>query len=187
MKKSVFLVFLMAIAVFSCKRPESKRENLQNSISEFSKKHSDLNLVTRYYPEEYTEVQTDSIIANTFKVRIKNYSNMHSQILLSSETNDTKTKFNYHRVFESEITIAIATKQIFNTTIKAQDFKDIAQPEFWNNATLEQVWVNQETSNNKELHLEISFINPKNKTYKLYELMVTTEGEQHLKLIEEYS
>lgn len=187
MKKSILLLFIVAIAMFSCNRYESKRENLQNSISEFSKKHSYLNLVAQYYPEEYTEVQTDSIIANKFKVRIKNFTNMNAQILMSSETDETKTKLNYHRVFESEITIASATKQLFSSTIKAKDFKDNTQPEFWNNATLEHVWVNQETSNSKELFVEISFLNPKNNAYKLYELVVNTEGQQRLKLIEEHS
>lgn len=187
MKKLVFILFLTAIAIFSCNRPESKRENLQNSISEFSKKHAPLNLVTSYFPENYTEVQTDSIIANTFKVRIKNYSNMDSQILVSSETSNAKTKFNYHRMFESEITITTTTKHILSTSIKAQDFKDTVQPEFWNNATLEHVWVNHETSNSKELYLGISIINPKNNAYKLYELVVNTEGQQHLKLIEKHS
>lgn len=187
MKKSILFLFLVAIAILSCTRPGSKREHLQNSISEFNQKHSDLNLSVQYYPEHYTEVQTDSIIANTFKVRIKNFANMNSQILVSSETEGTKTKLNYHRVFESEIRIASATKVLLSTSIKAQDFKDTNQPEFWNNATLEHVWVKQEASNNKELYLGISIINPKNKTYKLYELLVDTEGQQHLTLIEEHS
>jgi hypothetical protein len=186
MKQSLLILLLVAIAIFSCNRPESQRENLQNSISEFSKKYTKLNTVT-YYPESYTEVKTDSIIANTFKVSIKNYSKMDSQILLNSETHDTKTKTNYHRVFESEINIALATKPLFSTTINAEDFKDASQPEFWNNATLEHVWVNQETSNAKAINLGISIINPKNKAYKLYELVVDKSGKQNLNLIEERS
>lgn len=186
MKKSILLICLVAIAFFSCDRRGSAREHLQNSISEFNKKHTNLDVVT-YYPETYTEVQTDSIISNTFKVSIKNYAKMDSQILLSSETEGNKSKINYHRVFESEINIALATKNILKTTLNAEDFKDASQPEFWNDATLEYVWVNQETSNTEEVNLGISIVNPKSKAYKLYELVVTTEGKQHLNLIEENS
>ena len=187
MKKSIAILFLIAVAVFSCNRPESKRENLQKSISEFSKKYTDLNIVTDYYPKVYTEVKTDSIIANTFKVSIRNYSKMDAQILVGSETIATKTKLNYHRVFESEIHVALASKTIFNTTINAEDFKNSLEPDFWNNATLEHVWVNQETSNETKINLSISFVNPKNKAYKLYELSIDRLGKQHLKLTEEYS
>ncbi|WP_033958656.1 DUF4738 domain-containing protein [Psychroserpens jangbogonensis] len=186
MKKSILIVILIAVAFFNCDRRGSARENLQNSISEFNEKHTDLDIVS-YYPETYTEVQTDSIISNTFKVSIKNYAKMDSQILMNSETDKTRTKLNYHRVFESEIKITLDSKNIFNTTIRAEDFKDASQSEFWKNATLEHVWVNQETSNTKELNLGISIINPKSKAYKLYELIVNTEGKQDLFLIEEHS
>ena len=186
MKKSILLILLLALAFISCDRRGSARENLENSISEFSKKHTSLDVVT-YYPEAYTEVQTDSLISNTFKVSIKNYTKMDSQILLSSETDEHKTKTNYHRVFESEINITLASKNILNTTITAEDFKNSSQSEFWNSATLEHVWVNQETSNTKELNLGISIINPNSKAYKLYELVVDIEGKQNLYLIEENS
>ena len=135
MKQSILILFLIIITFFSCNRPESSKENLQNSISEFSKKYANLNTLT-YFPEAYTEVQTDSIIANTFKVSIKNYSKMDSQILINSKTNGTKTKTNYHRVFESQINIALAHKHLLSTTINAENFKYASQQEFWNNATL---------------------------------------------------
>ncbi|WCO03068.1 hypothetical protein [Psychroserpens ponticola] len=186
MKKSALIILLIAIGFFSCDRRGSAREHLQNSISEFNKKHTDLDLIT-YYPESYTEVQTDSIISNTFRVSIKNYSRMDAQILMSSETTDKKTKIKYHRIFESEINIALVSKNILSTTINAEDFKNTLQSEFWNNATLEHVWVNQETSNTNEVNLGISFLNPKNKAYKLYELVVTADGKQDLNLIEEHS
>lgn len=187
MRKALFIISATILVAYSCKRTESPRENLQKSISEFSKKHTDLNIVTNYYPKEYTEVRTDSIIANTFKVSIKNYSRMDSQILVDSETEDKKTKINYHRVFESEIRIASATKPLFSATINAENFKHATQSDFWNNATLEHVWVNQDTSNDHEINLSISFINPKTKAYKLYELMVNHRGAQYLSLIEEHS
>jgi hypothetical protein len=187
MKKSILLIFIMAIAFFSCNKRESARENLQNSISEFSQKHNHLDIVSYYYPEGYTEIQTDSLISNTFKVSIKNYTKPDAKILMGTETEEQKTILNYHRVFESEITIALASKTIFNTTVNAKDFKDFSPSEFWSNATLEHVWVNQETSNSEALYLGISFINPTNNAYKLYELVVNTEGKQNLYLIEEHS
>jgi len=186
MKKSFLLIVLITIAFYSCDRRGSAREHLQNSISEFNDKQTNLDLVA-YYPETYTEIQTDSIISNTFKVSIKNYTKMDSQILVSSKKENNNTKLEYHRVFESEIRVAIASKTVFNTTINVDDFKDPSHTEFWNHATLEHVWVNQESSNSQELHLNVSIINPKNKAFKLYELAINTEGRHYLNLIEEHS
>ncbi|MFK7782794.1 hypothetical protein [Psychroserpens sp.] len=186
MKEQILIIVLIAIAFYNCDRRGSARENLQNSISEFNKKQTSLDIVT-YYPEAYTEVKTDTIISNTFKVSIKNYAKMDSQILVSSEKSQTKTILNYHRVFESEIQIAVASKNIFKTTINAKDFKDTSQSNFWDDATLEHVWVNQETSNANEINLGISIINPKNSSHKLYELVVDAKGKQELHLIEEHS
>ncbi|WP_323788824.1 hypothetical protein [Psychroserpens sp.] len=186
MKRSILIIVLVAIAIFSCDRRESARENLQNSISEFNKKQTNLEVVT-YFPEAYTEIQTDSLISNTFKVSIKNYAVMDSQILVSSEADDKKTKLNYHRVFESEIRIDLASKNIFDAKINAEAFKSASSSEFWDNATLEHVWVNQEASNTSEVNLGLSFINPNSNAYKLYELVVDTNGTQYINLIEEHS
>lgn len=186
MKKSILLIVFITIVFYSCNNKESARENLQNSISEFSEKQTNLE-VTSYYPESYTEIKTDSIISNTFKVSIKNYSRIDSKIVMSTKKTEKKTTLNYHRVFESEIHISSASKTIFNTTMRAVDFKNNSQSDFWNHATLEHVWVNQENSNSNELNLNISIINTNSKAYKLYELVINTEGQQELYLIEEHS
>ena len=186
MKKSILLILLISVAFLSCDRRGSAREHLQNSISEFNKKQTNIDIVT-FYPQTYTEVKTDSIISNTFKVNIKNYSKMDSQIVLSTKRIENKTKINYHRIFESNINIDIASNNLLNTTISAENFKGSSSSKFWNNATLEHVWVNQEASNTQEVNLSISFINPLSKAYKLYELTVNTKGEQRINLIEEHS
>lgn len=186
MKKLSVLIIIVFVAFLSCDRRGSVREHLQESISEFNDKQA-LIETANYYPEYYTEVRTDSIISQTFKVSIKNYSKMNSQILVSSKHENKETVLEYHRVFESEIKVAVASKPIFDTTINARDFNDETQSEFWKNATLEHVWVNQNLSTQKELNLSVSIINPINKTYKLYELVIDTNGQQHLNLIEEHS
>lgn len=184
MRKIVIVFVFVCVALFSCDRRGSARENLQNSISEFSKKYTFKDVVT-FHPKTYTEIQTDSIISNTFKVSIKNYSKMDSQILQSFETINDENNIRYHRVFESEIRITTVSKEIFNTTLNAKDFVDNSEQEFWNYATLAHVWVNQEQSTTHEVNLGVSIINPRNDAYKLYELVVDVNGKHDLFLIEE--
>ncbi|MEO8774320.1 MAG: hypothetical protein ABI263_08330 [Gelidibacter sp.] len=58
---------------------------------------------------------------------------------------------------------------------------------FWDSATLQHVWVNQELSNIDDIILDISFINPKNDAYKVYRMSIDSHGHQTLNLIEERS
>jgi hypothetical protein len=90
-----------------------------------------------------------------------------------------------HRVFESEIVISTPSKEILNTHISAAQFKSMYSDEFWNHATLEHVWVNQELSTMSDIKLDMSFINPSNNAFKLYRMSIDEVGQQTIELIEE--
>ncbi|MEY8848935.1 hypothetical protein AB9K26_08970 [Psychroserpens sp. XS_ASV72] len=186
MKKFIFVLAIAALAFSSCNHKGSSREQLQNAIEDFSKKQTTLENIS-YFPENYTEVQTDSLIANSFKVSIKNYSIMDKDILLKSSRKHNEINLEYHRVFESEIKIVHENKTILETIINAQGFKQNSEDVFWNDATLEHVWVNQQQSNKDQLFLNISFLNPKSKAYKLYEFVVFSDGNKIVELKEAHS
>ena len=71
--------------------------------------------------------------------------------------------FSPSSIFESDIVVAIEDKIIYSSHISAEKFRGFESSDFWNNATLEHVWVNQEQSNTTTLSLGVSIINPKNK------------------------
>ena len=90
-----------------------------------------------------------------------------------------------HRVFESEVIISTPTKELLTMHISAEQFKSRSSDEFWNHATLQHVWVNQELSNTNNVKLDISFINPSDNSYKLYRMSIDANGQQEIYLIEE--
>ena len=187
MKKLVLLIpCLLLLFLMSCDRRTSKKEMLENAVSEFNKNFKQLELKT-YYPEHYTETKIDSVISNTFRVQIKNYSTNGDGILMLSSKEHSKQSVTYHRVFESDILVTVADNIIYNKHISAAEFRANSNSNFWKNATLEQVWVNQEASNSSKLSLGISFINPTNTSYKLYEIRIDDQGKERLTLIEEHS
>ncbi|WP_299229397.1 hypothetical protein [uncultured Psychroserpens sp.] len=186
MKKTVLFFLFVTLVLTSCIKTQKSNELKKRPISEYKYAFSQIALAN-YFPETHIEVRTDSIISNTFKVHIKNYSIKDEYITVTKSNSNNKIKLLYHRVFESEISVAVASKDIFKTAISAQEFKDPLQKTFWDKATLQHVWVNQEVSNNKYLNIGISFINVENNAYKLYELTLDPKGEQHLILIEEHS
>lgn len=187
MKKLWILIPCMVAFIFmSCDRRTSQKERLEQAVFEFNK-NLNLDDLIHYYPENYTEIKTDSIISNTFKVNIRNYTSMRDEILTEESINAHQKTLTYHRVFESDILVSVEDNTIYNHHISVEKFKDISASKFWENATLEHVWVNQDTSTPVQLTLGVSFINPKDNTYKLYELQIDQLGNERLTLIEDHS
>ena len=186
MKNILSLVALIAIVCLSCNGKPTKKEALHRAVAEFNLKNTPLEIAT-YNPEAYVEIVTDTIISNNIKVRVKNYSLSDEQIFVSDATDGTSKKAIYQRVFESEISISIASKDILSTHISAKQFKTLDPDPFWDTATLQHAWVNQELSTINDIKLDISFINPKNDAYKLYRMSIDAYGQQTLNLIEERS
>ncbi|MCK8481496.1 hypothetical protein [Psychroserpens algicola] len=186
MKKISFIIScILIIVLMSCHNRTSKKERLEQAVTEFNKNIKLID-IDNYYPVSYTEIKTDSLIANTFKVSIKNYANMDSEIQLSQRINQLKKTTNYHRTFASEIRVVVQDKIIFETHISAENFIDYLPSDFWNNATLEHVWVNQEQSDSEKLSLGLSFINPLQQSHKLYNLRIDKQGKQRLTLLEDH-
>ena len=97
--KNIVIIFTLITALFmSCDGRQSQRESLQNALNDFNKNQTPIDVI-EYYPKEYTEIVTDTIISNTLEVKIKNYTLMDKQIPLISKSNEA------HRVFESEVEV----------------------------------------------------------------------------------
>lgn len=174
---------LVSILCLSCNGRKTKKESMEQAISAFNLKSTPVQRNT-YSPESYVEIVTDTIISNSIKVRVKNYSLLDEQVLISEAVSGVTKEVNYQRVFESEISISTATKDILNTHISAKQFKAIDADPFWDNATLQHAWVNQELSSAEHITLDITFINPKSDTYKFYRMSINSKGQQTLNLIE---
>jgi hypothetical protein len=182
MKDIVVIIALIAVVGLSCDSRKTKKESLEQAVSEYNLKTTPVPMAT-YHPESYVEIVTDTIISNSVKVRIKNYSLLDEQILISDATNGIK-KLNYQRVFESEISISTSTKDILNTHISAKQFRANDADPFWDNETLQHAWVNQELSTVYNIALDITFINPQNDTYKFYRMSINSNGKQTINVIE---
>lgn len=176
MKHNWYLFILLGLAIMSCDGRKSPNEFLKTAVAEFNKKHPQIETYT-FYPKSYTEIKTDTLIGPHFRVIIKNYSLMDKTVEIA------KTKqhqLQLHRVFESEVLVYNNTKTLVNRHLNVEVFKQIDPNPFWENATLEHVWVNQDTSNNHALNLEITFIDPKSKAFRHYLMTINQKGQQQI-------
>jgi len=187
MKKILlFTPIILLLFLTSCDGRKSKIDHINDAVSDFNKKQKLINLIY-YHPERYTETKTDSIISKTFKVSVKNYTVMNQEILVKQTIKNNSQTSQFHRVFESDIVVAVADKIVYSSHISAEKFRGFESSEFWDNATLEHVWVNQEQSTTENLSFGISIINPKSKAFKLYEILIDKLGNERLTLIEDHS
>lgn len=186
MKNIFFLIAIISVTFISCDGRISKSNALKDSIREFSQKQSEIELVT-FYPKEYTEVVTDTLLSNKVKVHIRNYSLDNETIFISSSDKKSPRKVNYHRVFKSDIVVSTPSKEILKTHISAKQFASDHPDDFWDNATLQHVWLNEELSTTLDIHLDISFINPANQSYKLFRMSIDIHGQRRINLIEQRS
>ncbi len=180
----VLILVALGVTFVSCDGRKSRSESLKSSIAEFNERQSEVVIVS-YYPKEYTEVVTDTLISNQVNVHIKNFSLSNESLFMSVGDNPSLKKNIQHRVFKSEIVVSTPSKEILNTHISAEQFKSLYSDKFWDHATLEHVWVNQELSKSNDIKLEMSFINPSNSAYKVYRMSITENGHQTIELIEE--
>jgi hypothetical protein len=186
MKKLVhFIPVILLLTLASCDSRKSKIDRINDAVSEFNNNQRLIDL-RDYQPESYAETKTDSIISKTFKVSVKNYTVMNQGILIKQTIKNLNKTSLFHRVFESEIVVVVEDKIIYSNHISAEKFRSFESSEFWENATLEHVWVNQEQSNTTTLSLGVSIINPKNKAFKLYEILIDKSGNERLTLIEDH-
>lgn len=186
MKNIILLIALISIGFISCDGRKSKSVALKESIEAFNQDQSNFETVS-YYPKEYSEVVTDTIISNELKIHIKNYSIDNEAVLISTLEKTSPKMTTYHRVFESEIVVSTPTKTIFSGWISAAQFTETSSDAFWNNATLQHAWVNQELSTLEQVQVDVSFINPKENSYKLFRMSIDVDGQKHINLIEENS
>ena len=70
----------------------------------------------QYIPETYTEIITDTILNNGFRVKVKTYTEMQDNVLNEFTIDTIKYKF-YYRNYTSKLTIFFKNSLILDETI----------------------------------------------------------------------
>jgi hypothetical protein len=158
----------------SCDGRTNKNESLKKAVSKYNGHYQIQNDFVTYNPKEYTEIITDTIIENKVNVLIRNYSLMDKNVIKSFD--ESTNKIEYQRSFESEIVVYNHSEVWLKTHLNASTFPDNDHNSFWDNATLQHTWVNQELSSADKVNILVSFVNPTTKSYKLYQLLIDKTG-----------
>ncbi|WP_417557591.1 hypothetical protein [Mesoflavibacter zeaxanthinifaciens] len=180
MNKFTVLLLGIIITLISCdardKINRSPKDILKekNLLESFSERVS-------YFPKEYAEVKTDTILSNGYHVNVKTFTDMKSSYLRQFKHDSINYKYHY-RDYKAQV-VARQNKIIFNDVIDKQYIlrHDKTVSYYMETSILKSVWVNQEESlNQNKLVLNILFTQPKSNTEKLFELVIDNKGDKKL-------
>lgn len=169
----------------SCDGRVSKRDSLKQSISKFKNSVKRVEIV-EYVPEEYSEMQTDTILSNGFRVEIKNFTSMEASILREYISNNTNYKQHFRQI-ESEITVYKNDKLIFKNNFNEAFLRENLEGDILplkdylsNGLCIDQMASLQQN----KLVLTTSYFKPKHTIAFIYRMTIDSNGHCDLKKID---
>ncbi len=180
MNKFTVLILGIIITLISC----DARDRINRTPKEILKEKNLLESFSErvsYFPQEYSEVKTDTILSNGYHVNVKTFTDMESSYLKQFKHDSINYKYHY-RDFKAEI-VASLNSVIFHDVIDKQYVlkHDKTVSYYMETSILKSVWVNQEESlNQNKLVLNILFTQPKTNAEKVFELVIDNKGDKKL-------
>jgi len=157
MNKLIYLFFIVFIAFLSCDGRDRVHKTNEEVLIEHKLLDSFSERVT-YFPETYTEVETDTILSNGYRVNIKLYSDMENAILVEKQQDKIISK-TYYRKLIADVEIYSSSTAVFKDTINT-DFlvkKGILSESESNSYLAHGFWI--ETYNDVHNGVPILFFN----------------------------
>jgi hypothetical protein len=90
----------------------------------------------------------------------------------------------HHRNFQSEIQVYKKEKLVFDKLITKSLFATSEESEFWKQAILQYVWVDDSVTNLDKVSINCSFLVPESQDYKAFVIYISNRGEQEIISIE---
>jgi len=181
MQKLLPLLLLACIIFISC----DGRNRTKHSNAEVLKQHNLLESFSKhkeYIPKQYTEVVTDTILSNGYKVKIKTFSDMNNSITKQLKKESVTHNIQY-RKFISEVYIFKDDKLVFNETIDDSFLeKHIPNISSLNESIIKGLAINEEKSlETNTIHLSISNCIP-DKTVNCPSYFIIIDEKGHFKI-----
>ena len=179
MKNYSFILLLIAITIVtSCDGRDRALESNKERLSR-SNVSIDAIEVVKFVPEQYLKTVTDTLLDSKTNIQVSYYSSSNKSVIIANnEHNET-----HYREFESEIKVFKNDKLLFEDIISKSNFITNEQ-NFWKNAVLQYVWLDDFESSDDNYKLFCSFLVPESEKYKMYSIHFNNSGEKTIKLIE---
>ena len=175
---SIILLLIAITIVTSCDGRDRALESNKERISR-SNVSIDAIEIVKFVPEQYLKTVTDTLLDSKTNIQVSYYSSSNKSVIIANnEHNET-----HYREFESEIKVFKNDKLLFEDIISKSNFITNEQ-NFWKNAVLQYVWLDDFESSDDNYKLFCSFLVPESEKYKMYSVHFNNFGEKTIRLIE---
>ena len=143
----------------------------------------------KYFPESYSEIETDTILNNDSRVVIKLFTDMNSSVVKTT-TKDTIQLKNHYRNFNAQVIIYKSNNEIFNQIIDKTFFKESINPTSdIENSILQHVWLDELANlTENKIILDFTFTDTNKNIVSIYQVNIDTNGNYEIdKLLEEHN
>ena len=182
MRYLYFLFILTTVTLFNCDgRARAHKKNVQvlneNKLLEsFSKK-------IEYTPKQYTEIVTDTILSNHFRIKLKYYS-LSNDIMIKHQKLHNEWSYTHHFTnFEAKLNIQFSNSSEINLSINKESFTNFNNEAFWSEAIMQYPWVDYEATTKNTVSINVSFCKPESRSCLDYRLTFTDKGDYTIKRI----
>ncbi|WGD34651.1 hypothetical protein [Olleya sp. YS] len=171
MNKFIVLILAVFIALVSCDGRDRIHKTPQEVLIE-NKLLDSFSENIKYFPKEYVESTTDTVLSNGFRVKIKTYTDMENAVL-QSFTVDTIKNRHYFREVISEVVVFKENKQVFKQNID-DTFLSVIDTDY----IINEMYLDEEKSlETNNLHLIASLCIPRTVNCPVYSIIIDKYGK----------
>ena len=175
---SIILLLIAITIVTSCDGRDRALESNEERVLKSALSTTDIEII-KFVPEQYLKTVTDTLLDSKTNIQVSYYSSSNKSVIIANnEHNET-----HYREFKSEIKVFKNDKLLFEDIISKSNFITNEQ-NFWKNAVLQYVWLDDFESSDDNYKLFCSFLVPESEKYKMYSIHFNNSGEKTIKLIE---
>ncbi len=179
MNKLLILFILIIVTLTSCDGRGRKHKTNEDVLKE-NKLLDSFTENIKYIPETYTEVETDTILSNGFRVKIKTYTEMEDNVFNEFTIDTIKYKF-YYRNYTGKLDVFYNDRSILKETINKSYLNKNKDKAFWDDAIMAGIYLDEHNSTKKEVFISVLYCIPESEICKEFNIIIDKEGNTTLK------
>lgn len=175
--RQLYILFLaLIITLVSCDGRDRKHKTNAEVLKENKLLNSFTNQI-KYFPEQYIEVFTDTILSTGFQIKIKYHSLDNDYITKTSNSSKNSSETVCFKNFKAKFQILKNNNIVAQNIINKKLFSKYESLSFLEKAILQFVWIDYENSTKNFITLNTSLQIPETEIYKDFSIIIDKTGE----------
>ncbi len=173
--RMLFLILIVA-AVTTCCDGRDRVYQTNTEILKDNNLYESFSHKIAYIPQSYTEINTDTVLNNNFRIKIKYYTLPQDSVLIKKTIPPKTNMWYYYHNFEARLVISKQGTPILDVFINKALFKNFETDWFWKEAIMQFLWIDYESITKHSVNINVSFCIPESTRCKDYVLTVDDLG-----------